>query len=585
MNESTGNSNIHLPDTCLPKWSMADLPEPKPLGFRNLAGFIGPGIVMCGIQLAGGEWLVGSEITARYGGSIMWIAALAIIGQVFYNIECGRYALYCGEPVLVGMMRTRPGPKFWVGLLLLLSFGAIIPALSTTGAGVVAALILDRPPTEDDKTLVIALSYIMLGAVCLPILVGGKIYNMMQAVMTTKVVVVLGFCLFVGVFFCTPQTWSNVFSGFLKFGNVPVVQSEDRNGNGQLDPGEDFDRDGRLDGIEPITKKDIYGSITEFEDLDGDGKWDGQNVDNVLLAYMRDGQWPTIFLAQIALLGAFAGYAGGGGLGNSTYSNYVRDKGWGMGSHVGAIPSAFGGANVTLSHLGTVFPLTEENMKRWKAWWKYILTDQVLIWAPGCFMGMALPALLSLQFSPYSEMFHEIDRLSWAQATIMADGMRNAPGISDSVRSILWVATLIVGLLVLLPSQMSIVEDVCRRWTDIIWSSNRRVRETMQPSDIKKVYYTIFALYVTWTFLCATLFLFMKTPRVMVLVIANLNNVALGTTAFIILWNNCRLLPKPLRPNWFCRIGLIGAASFYVGLAGLVFYQKQIPMIKEMLSP
>ena len=33
-------------------------------------------------------------------------------------------------------------------------------------------------------------------------------------------------------------------------------------------------------------------------------------------------------MTQIALLGAFAGYAGGGGLSNSTYSNYCRDKGY-----------------------------------------------------------------------------------------------------------------------------------------------------------------------------------------------------------------------------------------------------------------
>ena len=36
--------------------------------------------------------------------------------------------------------------------------------------------------------------------------------------------------------------------------------------------------------------------------------------------------------ANIVVIGAFAGYAGGGGLSNSTYSNFVRDKGWGMGS-------------------------------------------------------------------------------------------------------------------------------------------------------------------------------------------------------------------------------------------------------------
>ena len=110
-----------LPKTCLPTWSLGELSEPKPLGLKNLRGFIGPGIVMCGIQLAGGEWLLGSEITARYGGSLMWIALLVIIGQVFYNMECGRYALYTGEPVFTGLMRNKPGPRFWMGILALLS--------------------------------------------------------------------------------------------------------------------------------------------------------------------------------------------------------------------------------------------------------------------------------------------------------------------------------------------------------------------------------------------------------------------------------------------------------------------------------
>ncbi|MEO1999047.1 MAG: Nramp family divalent metal transporter, partial [Planctomycetaceae bacterium] len=135
-----------LPQTCLPTWDVGELPEPKPLGPRNLAGFVGPGIVMCGIQLAGGEWLLGAEITARYGGSLMWIAGIAILGQVFYNIECGRYALYTGEPVFTGFMRARPGPQFWMGVFVLLSLGAMIPALSTTAAAVVASIYLDRPP-------------------------------------------------------------------------------------------------------------------------------------------------------------------------------------------------------------------------------------------------------------------------------------------------------------------------------------------------------------------------------------------------------------------------------------------------------
>jgi len=571
-----------LPKTCLPTWTVGELPEPKPLGLRNLTGFIGPGIVMCGIQLAGGEWLLGAEVTARYAGALMWIAAIAIIGQVFYNMECGRYALYTGEPVFTGLMRAKPGPPFWIGILLLLSLGTFIPALSTQGAAVLSALILNRIPTEEDRWLITTLAFTLLGAVSLPILVGGKIYNMMQAVMTTKVFVVLGFCLIIAILFVSPTNWWKVFSGFVKIGNVPAVLGEDRNGNKQLDPGEDFDRDGHLDVVEPASR-DQDGKIINFEDLDSDGKWDGENVTNVFSHRIQHGKWPTVLLTQIALLGAFAGYAGGGGLSNSTYSNYCRDKGWGMGSLVGAIPSAIGGRGITLSHIGTVFELTDENLRRWKSWWRYILLDQLLIWMPGCFMGMALPALLSIEFSPYSELFHNTAGLDWAQAVISADGIRNAPDFSNFFSEALWTTTLIVGLLVLLPSQMSIIEDVCRRWTDLLWSGSRRVRENMQPHQISRIYYTILGIYVVWTFLCAWYFTKYENPKVMVLLIANLNNIGLGLTAFFVLRNNLVYLPKPLRPNWVHCAGVIACGTFYLGLAVLVFGHKQLPILQELL--
>ena len=47
---------------------------------------------------------------------------------------------------------------------------------------------------------------------------------------------------------------------------------------------------------------------------------------------------------------------GRGGSRNTLFSNYARDKGWGMGARVGAIPSAIGGRTIGLSHTGCVFP-------------------------------------------------------------------------------------------------------------------------------------------------------------------------------------------------------------------------------------
>jgi len=614
-----------VPETCLPTWNVDELPEAKPLGLRNLAGFIGPGIVMCGIQIGGGEWLFGPAITAKYGGGLMWIATIAIICQCFYNIECGRYALFTGEPVFTGFMRTKPGPAFWVSITLLMTVGSLIPGLSTNAAVLLVSWHLGRPPaaaevsagdsiyviqvdssgdqtstvskvgTEsdaqvriektdagfllsgtaqpnstvelirsgattdkrgpplydekhdpvsvvvsddgnwnvhrlDDTYLVNVVAYLCLAAVVLPVFVGGKVYNVLQFVMTAKVVAVLSFCLIIGVFFVSRQGWVDVFSGFFKFGNLPVA---DKDGN--------------------------------------------ETVVNVFGHFLKSGTWPLIAMGNIALLGAFAGYAGGGGLSNATYSNFVRDKGWGMGSKVGAIASAVGGRDVKLSHLGTIFEVTDEAMRRWKGWWKYIITDQVFIWAPGCFMGMALPALISIEYARDSSMFGK-SGISYAQPLISAHGIRAGEG-SD----ILWYAALFVGLMIFLPSQMAIVEDFSRRWTDIIWSGNQKVRKNMKSDGVKYIYYGILGAYVLWSFIAATIFLnFGNAPTVMVTVIANLNNVALGLTAFHVLWINRNFLPKQLQPRWYNQVGIALCGIFYFGLAVLVFVAKVIPLLNTL---
>ena len=177
-----------------------------------------------------------------------------------------------------------------MGAILFLSLSALIPGLSTHGAAMAASLWLDRPPSVADRGLVTMLAYVFLLAVALPVLAGGKIYNMLQAIMTVKVAVVLGFCLMIGVSCVSAANWWNVFSGFVKFGTVPTI----------------------VQGHEATV--------------------------NLVQYRLTEGTWPLIALSNIAVIGAFAGYAGGGGLSNSTYSNFVRDKGWGMGSVVGAIP-------------------------------------------------------------------------------------------------------------------------------------------------------------------------------------------------------------------------------------------------------
>ena len=80
-----------------------------------------------------------------------------------------------------------------------------------------------------------------------------------------------------------------------------------------------------------------------------------QGVERVgLIGYVRQhGRLPDL---NWAMLAAFAAIAGAGGMSNSLLSNYARDKGWGMGKLVGAIPSAVGGTRSRFHTWARYFP-------------------------------------------------------------------------------------------------------------------------------------------------------------------------------------------------------------------------------------
>jgi len=271
----------------------------------------------------------------------------------------------------------------------------------------------------------------------LPLIFGGKIYNTLKIVMSFKIVTVLGFLLFVAIFFSSADTWREILPGFVKFGTVPVQRGEDANGNGVLDPGEDWDGDGHLDVLEPLLAPTVDadgdgkpeswadvngdGKPDKFHDIDKDGVRDGDATENIFLSLAAGRGMPTIDFSTIALLAAFAAIAGCGGLSNAPISNYTRDSGWGMGHHVGAIPSVIGGHNIELSHVGMVFQVTQDALVRWRHWVRHVLRDQLVIWMPACFLGMALPSMLSVQF-----LRRGTEVSQWYAAGMTADGVEKA---------------------------------------------------------------------------------------------------------------------------------------------------------------
>jgi hypothetical protein len=112
------------------------------------------------------------------------------------------------------------------------------------------------------------------------------------------------------------------------------------------------------------------------------------------------GQFPGEL--EIALiLGAFA-FAGAGGTNNLVQSNWIRDKGFGMGSYAPRIVSPITGEEEAAPATGVTFPPDEENLRRWDRWWKVANKEQFF-----AFFMIGTLTIIVFSMVAYSTVFGE----------------------------------------------------------------------------------------------------------------------------------------------------------------------------------
>ncbi len=207
----------------LPPWTTGELPAPPEGGWRLWVGLIGPGVVLAGTSIGSGEWLFGPAVTAQYGAGLLWLALVSILLQAFCNLAMMRYAVYSGEPIIVGGLRTWPGPLWWMAIYAILDVAAIWPYNASNAAVPLAAVFLGRlPQTDADQWLVKALGFTVFLLAFVPLIFGGTVYRMLEKIMTAKLVLVLGYLSIIALVFVSWPVVRDVAIGFFRFGTVPL---------------------------------------------------------------------------------------------------------------------------------------------------------------------------------------------------------------------------------------------------------------------------------------------------------------------------------------------------------------------------
>ncbi len=216
LNQILCSSNAKETESGLERWTMGELPHPPVAG--GMWRMIGPGVILLGVSIGSGEWLLGPATFVQYGVTLLWVTMVAVLLQTIFNTELLRYTMYTGEPVLTGFMRTRPHSTFWAlfyGLLWFLQVGW--PGWAGAAASAIFYLFFGRLAGQADAN---SLYWISAGTflLCITILlVGHRIERTLEVLNWILLTFVFGGLFLLCLLFTSPTSWLAVALGFVGF--------------------------------------------------------------------------------------------------------------------------------------------------------------------------------------------------------------------------------------------------------------------------------------------------------------------------------------------------------------------------------
>jgi hypothetical protein len=207
---------------CLPDWRSGDLPQPLPLSGRNVLKTIGPGAILLAGSIGGGEWIVGPLMAVKYGTAILWVATAAILLQMVFNLEAIRYTLYSGEPVLTGIMRLKPGSRFWGWVYIVAGVAQLAtPALALGCANVLFAAAAHREPVAADGGPLTWTAFAVLAGAVVLLLSGKSVERTLERLSWAMIAFIFAFLLVANVLFVPLELWGRTAAGFLVPRGIP----------------------------------------------------------------------------------------------------------------------------------------------------------------------------------------------------------------------------------------------------------------------------------------------------------------------------------------------------------------------------
>jgi hypothetical protein len=451
------------------RYEERDLPEPVPL--RRI---LGPSVILVGVGIASGEYVLWPAIASQVGLVFLWAAVVGVLTQYFLNMEIERYTLATGETAISGFQRM------WRGWGIVMVLCAILPNMWPGWATSASTLLTFLTGWSEDSVNLIAIIALLVIGVTLT--ASPVIYNTVEKIEFVKVGLVVVFLL------------------------VALTAA-----------------------LGPSDYEELGALATDFGTVPGD-------------------------LELATLLGALA-FAGAGGTNNLVQSNWIRDKGLGMGAYVPRLVSPITGKEEAAPEATAyTFPTDEANMERWRRWWRTANLEQFLV-----FFCIGAFTIVIFSLLAYSTVF---GRDEYEVAGGNFDFIRDQGEVlKGEVGS--WFGTLfwLIGCLGLFGAALGIVDYVSRLVADVL-----KVGFLPDASE-SRMYLT-----VAWgliAFGIGMLLIGFDQPLTLLVLSASLSAVVMFIYSGLLARLNRRYLPEPIRVRGL-RLGVLVAAFLFFGVFSII---------------
>jgi hypothetical protein len=257
------------------------------------------------------------------------------------------------------------------------------------------------------------------------------------------------------------------------------------------------------------------------------------------------------------MLGAIA-YAGAGGGQNLCQSNWIRDKGFGMGKYVPRLVSPVTNEAVATPSTGYVFRATPVNMENWQRWWRFANLEQAATFVLITCFTIGFMSMLA-----YSTVFGE-PGLENSIGFLSVEGEALKQAVGPWFGYLFWV----IGAYSLFAAAMGIIDYTSRLASDLLATVYLRGRGVSES----RIYF-----WLVWGLVAFGIFVLMigvDQPLVLLVISSCVSGTMMAIYGVLLIWMNKRALAPEIRIRTF-RTVVIGLSVLFYGVLAVITIIQQ----------